>query len=138
MKAFYMVFLGQAAAYSLGRTFVHPLTRHTDVSMASISRREVGEVAAAAVAVSSFVPAASADEGDKPAYQKLSMQTTEGEMQFELWDDVAPKHVASFLKLTKVPPAEENPALVDAAARMMGEAHAPHPSWKIRGRASRR
>jgi arylsulfatase A-like enzyme len=34
--------------------------------------------------------------------------------------------------------AEENPALVDTAARMMDEAHAPHPSWKIRGRASRR
>ena len=34
--------------------------------------------------------------------------------------------------------AEEKPALVDAAARMMDEAHVPHPSWKIRGRASRR
>jgi len=31
----------------------------------------------------------------------LSMMTTEGEMQFELWNDVAPKHVESFLKLTK-------------------------------------
>ena len=29
------------------------------------------------------------------------MMTTEGEMQFELWNDVAPKHVESFLKLTK-------------------------------------
>eukprot|EP00316_Scyphosphaera_apsteinii_P022642 CAMPEP_0119336894 /NCGR_PEP_ID=MMETSP1333-20130426/92897_1 /TAXON_ID=418940 /ORGANISM="Scyphosphaera apsteinii, Strain RCC1455" /LENGTH=166 /DNA_ID=CAMNT_0007347813 /DNA_START=300 /DNA_END=800 /DNA_ORIENTATION=+ len=27
------------------------------------------------------------------------MTTTAGEMQFELWDDVAPKHVASFVKL---------------------------------------
>ena len=35
------------------------------------------------------------------AYPGLSIKTTEGEMQFELWDDVAPKHVESFLKLAK-------------------------------------
>jgi len=34
--------------------------------------------------------------------------------------------------------AEENPALVDTAASLMDEAHVPNPSWKIRGRASRR
>ena len=27
--------------------------------------------------------------------------TTEGEMQFEMWDDVAPKHVESILTLAK-------------------------------------
>ncbi|MAI30953.1 MAG: N-acetylgalactosamine-6-sulfatase [Rhodopirellula sp.] len=34
--------------------------------------------------------------------------------------------------------ASENPDLVDAAARMMNEAHAPHPAWKVRGRIRRR
>ena len=38
---------------------------------------------------------------DEAAYPKITMMTTEGEMQFELWNDVAPKHVESFLKLSK-------------------------------------
>jgi len=95
-RATVLLLLGQSAAYSLlSATYVHPSVRSTDVRMASISRRE----AAAALAVGSFVltPLAASAEG----YQQLSMMTTEGEMQFELWDDVAPKHVASFLKLTK-------------------------------------
>ena len=33
--------------------------------------------------------------------------------------------------------AGQNPGLVDAAARMMHEAHTPHPTWKVRGRARR-
>jgi len=63
--------------------------------MSSVSRRALGEAAAAAAVV--LTPLAASAEG----YPQLSMKTTEGEMQFELWDDVAPKHVASFLKLTK-------------------------------------
>ena len=33
--------------------------------------------------------------------------------------------------------AGQKPDLVDAAARMMDEAHTPHPTWKVRGRARR-
>jgi len=61
-----------------------------------ISRR--ASSAALAAAAFTIIQPAEAEEG---AYPKLSMMTTEGEMQFELWDDVAPKHVASFLKLSK-------------------------------------
>ncbi len=32
-------------------------------------------------------------------YPKAIISTTHGEMTVELWDDVAPKHVANFLKL---------------------------------------
>ena len=38
---------------------------------------------------------------DATGYPKVTMMTTEGEMQFELWNDVAPKHAESFLKLSK-------------------------------------
>jgi uncharacterized sulfatase len=34
--------------------------------------------------------------------------------------------------------ASKHPELVDAAAKMMKEAHSPHPSWQIRGRPARR
>ena len=33
--------------------------------------------------------------------------------------------------------AGQKPDLVDAAARMMHEAHTPHPTWKVRGKARR-
>jgi peptidyl-prolyl cis-trans isomerase B (cyclophilin B) len=59
-------------------------------------RRTLTQTIAAAAAVTISPLAASAD-----GYPQLSMMTTEGEMQFELWNDVAPKHVESFLKLTK-------------------------------------
>jgi peptidyl-prolyl cis-trans isomerase B (cyclophilin B) len=62
-----------------------------------VSRRRAvvdGGLALATVA-SAPLPALAAD------YPKLSIMTTEGEMQFELYDDVAPKHVESFLKLAK-------------------------------------
>ena len=96
-RASALLLLGQAAvdAYSLGAA-VRPSTRAaTGVRMSSVSRRALGEAAAAAAVV--LTPLAASAEG----YPQLSMKTTEGEMQFELWDDVAPKHVASFLKLTK-------------------------------------
>jgi len=61
-----------------------------------VDRRVALSLAAAATGAGGAVqPAAAA------AYKQVSMQTTAGEMQFELWDDVAPKHVASFLKLTE-------------------------------------
>lgn len=61
-----------------------------------VGRREVISGAGfAVVAVAATPPATAAD------YPKLSIMTTEGEMQFDLYNDVAPKHVESFLKLAK-------------------------------------
>lgn len=77
-----------------------PITRNAELRtssnlrMSALSRRAVG---GAAVAATVFSPLTANAEG----YPRISMQTTEGEMEFELWDDVAPKHVKSFLKLTK-------------------------------------
>ena len=34
-----------------------------------------------------------------PDYPKVQLDTSEGEVTLELWDDVAPKHAANFLKL---------------------------------------
>eukprot|EP00325_Prymnesiales_sp_UTEX-LB-985_P033415 CAMPEP_0174724396 /NCGR_PEP_ID=MMETSP1094-20130205/43249_1 /TAXON_ID=156173 /ORGANISM="Chrysochromulina brevifilum, Strain UTEX LB 985" /LENGTH=238 /DNA_ID=CAMNT_0015925611 /DNA_START=12 /DNA_END=728 /DNA_ORIENTATION=- len=60
-----------------------------------VGRRQAIATAVVATSVLSVPQAAQA------SYPSLSVMTTEGEMQFELWDDVAPKHVASFLKLAK-------------------------------------
>ena len=55
----------------------------------------LGVTAAASTALGGLPLAASA------TYPGLSIMTTEGEMVFEMWDDVAPKHVDSFIKLAK-------------------------------------
>lgn len=34
-----------------------------------------------------------------PEYQQVQLETTEGTMVLELWDDVAPGHASNFLKL---------------------------------------
>lgn len=69
--------------------------RHATAVASSLSRRQslTGGAAAAAAAL----PFA-ANAGD---YPKLKIETTQGVMEFELWNDVAPKHVESFLKLSK-------------------------------------
>ena len=54
----------------------------------------------AAVLGVAMVPAARSD-AEEPSYPKVKITTTAGAMEFELWSDVAPKHVESFLKLTK-------------------------------------
>jgi len=50
-----------------------------------------------AAAATAFSDAAHAET----AYPKFVIDTTEGEMQFELWDDVAPNHVKNILTLAK-------------------------------------
>ena len=65
------------------------------VSEDELSRRAVLQSSiAAATAFSVSGSAVAAD------YPRLKMVTTAGEMEFELWTDVAPKHVESFLKLS--------------------------------------
>mmetsp|Transcript_5386 Transcript_5386/g.17266 ORF Transcript_5386/g.17266 Transcript_5386/m.17266 type:complete len:233 (-) Transcript_5386:137-835(-) len=66
-------------------------------SMGSLDRRAVGVGAAAAVALGTADSASAAEGG----YPKMTIKTTQGEMEFEMWDDVAPKHVKSFLTLAK-------------------------------------
>ena len=69
----------------------------TIVASEAVGRREAAKLATAiAVTGVALTPKAA-----NAAYPGLSIKTTEGEMQFELWDDVAPKHVESFLKLAK-------------------------------------
>ena len=88
-----------AIAYSFASAHRGALTAthaRTSVQM-SLSRRAVGQAATAATAAVVLKPLSASAEG----YPMLSISTSEGEMQFELWDDVAPKHVASFLKLAK-------------------------------------
>jgi len=62
-----------------------------------VGRREATQLAAAAFTTSVVLTPGVANA----AYPGLSIMTTEGEMVFDLWDDVAPKHVESFLKLAK-------------------------------------
>ena len=63
------------------------------VASEALNRRSAAQLATAAA----FLPVAANADG----YPSLSIMTTEGEMTFDLWDDVAPKHVESFLKLAK-------------------------------------
>jgi cyclophilin family peptidyl-prolyl cis-trans isomerase len=65
-----------------------------DVSRRTAVKQQLATTAAASVL--GFSP-----QSANAAYPAISVMTTEGEMQFELWDDVAPKHAASFLKLSK-------------------------------------
>lgn len=67
--------------------------RSVAVASEALNRRSAAQLATAAA----FLPVAANADG----YPSLSIMTTEGEMQFDLWDDVAPKHVESFLKLAK-------------------------------------
>ena len=67
-------------------------------TMNIIDRRQAAATLGTTVLLGTqIVPAAEAET----IYPKVRMTTTAGVMEFELWDDVAPKHVASFLKLTK-------------------------------------
>jgi cyclophilin family peptidyl-prolyl cis-trans isomerase len=52
----------------------------------------------AAVLGVTIIPAAANADTD---YPKIKIQTTEGDMEFDMWNDVAPGHVKSFLKLAK-------------------------------------
>merc|ERR1719356_909310 len=58
-------------------------------------------MAEATAVAATLIPAAVPKAAEAAAYPKVKMQTTEGVMEFDLWNDVAPKHVESFLKLTK-------------------------------------
>lgn len=85
------------------------ITAYTPAFRVTPTRTRAGQIVnldrRQAVAQSALVTAAAAaavpGSAEAEEYPKLSMMTTEGEMQFELWNDVAPKHVESFLKLTK-------------------------------------
>jgi cyclophilin family peptidyl-prolyl cis-trans isomerase len=74
----------------------HP--HSTPLASDTSSRREAMQGIAAATAAATVVAPLAANAA---GYPKLKMTTTEGEMEFELWNDVAPKHVESFLKLSK-------------------------------------
>jgi len=72
------------------------IARSGTIVQSAIDRRSMAQIGAAAVLGVSTIPANA--EG---SYPKIRMTTTAGDMEFELWDDVAPKHVTSFIKLTK-------------------------------------
>uniref|UniRef100_A0A7S0LSQ5 Peptidyl-prolyl cis-trans isomerase n=2 Tax=Coccolithus braarudii TaxID=221442 RepID=A0A7S0LSQ5_9EUKA len=65
-----------------------------DTTPATLSRR-----AAALVAVTAMSATTAHAEGN--AYPRMVIETTQGNMEFELWDDVAPKHVKNILTLAK-------------------------------------
>lgn len=96
MLALVLALTGQTSAYVVSTRACarQSAARATGTRMA-VSRRALGEAAAAATVL--VTPLSASAEG----YPRVSIKTTEGEMQFELWDDVAPKHVKSFLSLTK-------------------------------------
>ena len=102
MVLFLAMCLPLATAYSPIAGYSRPSSissRAPSALACQVGRRQaVSEASLIAAVAASGVPLACKAESD---YPKLSMQTTEGEMVFELYDDVAPKHVASFLKLTK-------------------------------------
>jgi len=70
--------------------------RHSTPVASASKRREVVAGATAAAAATVLPLAANAAD-----YPKIRMTTTEGVMEFEMWNDVAPKHVKSFLELSK-------------------------------------
>jgi len=97
------LFLVGASAYTLPSSrssMAHSASSRMSpaISMCT-SRREAIAIGAAAAGMAASPFEAIAD--DEAGYPKVTMTTTEGEMQFELWNDVAPKHVESFLKLSK-------------------------------------
>ena len=71
-----------------------PCARASDEAV-GLTRAEVVRYASAGlVTVAASKPA-------EAAYPGLVIETTQGTMEFELWDDVAPKHVESFVNLAK-------------------------------------
>ena len=48
---------------------------------------------------SSAFPSAHSSFAAESVFPKIQMTTTQGVMEFELYDDLAPNHVKSFLKL---------------------------------------
>jgi hypothetical protein len=61
------------------------------------SRREL-IIQAGGLAAAAATSPALAEAG---SYPKITMATTAGKMEFELWDDVAPGHVKNMLTLAK-------------------------------------
>ncbi len=90
-------------AYTLAPPAAHPhlAARRAAPAMVEreppLSRRAALATTGAAVLLGPL--AVSADE--KSGYPKLTMTTSEGVMEFDLWDDVAPRHVESFTKLAR-------------------------------------
>lgn len=82
---------------SRGVPAVTVASRSTPLSMGLVDRRDASTLGATVLGLS-VVPAKPSSAVE--AYPKVKMTTTAGVMEFELWNDVAPKHCASFLKLT--------------------------------------
>ncbi|KAL1528851.1 hypothetical protein AB1Y20_010174 [Prymnesium parvum] len=93
-----LALLASALAFSAApiRSARHEVARSRTVSCSGVDRR-------AAIWSLAAVGASFASEGSLAAgeYPKVKVTTTAGDMEFELWDDVAPKHTASFLKLAQ-------------------------------------
>jgi len=70
--------------------------RHAAATACAPTRREAALLGATALATAVISAPAKAED-----YPKLKMTTTAGVMEFDLWNDVAPKHVESMLKLSK-------------------------------------
>jgi len=102
MSAALLLLLPSSSAFVLPR-LAPRATRATHAAVASatdgwlVDRRLVSTSLAAAVVTGVAFEGASA----AIAYPKLRIVTTAGIMEFDLWDDVAPAHVNSFLSLAK-------------------------------------
>lgn len=104
-----MALLVCATTALLGYTLNAPLTTPRAVAATSsrasiyatentnVGRRQAAQLASLGVTSMAFSPLAANADG----YPQLKITTTEGVMEFDLWDDVAPKHVESMLKLAK-------------------------------------
>jgi len=91
-----------APAGGLARHRPVVMSADADISRSGLSRRQAVQTAAlVGVAQPAMSSATDYKRDDGAPYPQMKITTTAGVMEFELWDDVAPKHVASFLKLTK-------------------------------------
>ena len=75
------------------------LASHRHASPCAVDR--VDRATAVRLGAAALVAAAPGVAPAFAAYPMLTIETTAGPMEFELWDDVAPAHVNSFRKLAQ-------------------------------------
>ena len=97
MRGCRVIFLLLSPAASL---LLAPAPRRATVLMgaAPLDRRRAGALAVASGAAAAL---GAAPRRAAAAAPRVAIETTAGTMEFELWDDVAPKTVANFVKLAR-------------------------------------
>lgn len=83
------------------RTAPHQFAMNHDPPRHGRLLKRRNAVGLATAAVASKASASQVIPTPDTPFPKVTVTTTEGPMEFELWDDAAPKHVKSFLSLAK-------------------------------------